>query len=398
MPLTDKAIKSAKPTDKAYKLADSEGMFLMVYPTGNLSWYLKYRISGKEKRLHLGSYPDVSLQEARDRRHAARVKIRNGEDPGAKSKHGNAIASSWGEIADEWLAKYRSTWSDTHIRRVEKAIQHMRPTIGAKKPDEVTAVDLLNELRKLESAGKFETALKTKQAVGQIFRYAIATSRALRDPSADLRGALAPKPRTQHHPHLDAVTLPQFVRSLRGYRGSDVTRLATHLLLLTFVRTTDLRHALPHEIDVPNSLWRIPGERMKNGLPHIVPLSKQALEVLEELEKATASLVRREGAPRWLFPQPRKTDTPISENAILSVIDAINYKGIVTGHGFRGTASTILNENGWPVDAIERQLAHVEGNKVRAAYNHAEYLPQRREMMQWWADYIDRAANSSSSS
>lgn len=380
MALTDKAIKAAKPQDKHYKLADSEGMYLLVSPKGAMTWYLKYRHDGKEKKLHLGQYPEVPLIEARDRRQEAKKTLRQGRDPALFSNTG---ADTFNDVAIEWYGKNKDRWSDRHAERVDRAIKEMRPFIGSMKMTDIEATDILVGVQSIEKRNALTTALKTKQAVAQVFYYAIATGRAKRNPATDLRGALKPRPAPAHYAHLDAKDIPAFIRALREYRGTTVTRIAAWFLLTTFVRTKEMRYAEWSEFDLDGKEWRIPADRMKMSRPHIVPLSTQAVALLRELYAVS-------GKGRLLFPQPRKPDKPISEVAVLTVIAAIGYKDRVTGHGFRGTASTILHEvGGFPTDAIERQLAHVEGNKSKAAYNHAEYLPQRREMMQWWADYLE---------
>lgn len=384
MALTDKAVKAAKPTTQQYKLADSDGMYLLVYPTGRKAWKLKYRINGAEKKLHLGYYPEVSLLEARNLRHEAKKLIRDGIDPAAPTK-GQPQDAEFHEVALEWFEKNKVNWSPRHAQRQLTSIEEMKPFIGHMKIGDIEAPHVLAGIRAIEQRKAFETAHKTKQCISQIFFYAIATGAALRNPANDLRGALEQKPKQKNNPHLNAKELPAFLKAFSQYNGYVVTRLAFKFLLLTFVRTQEMRFAEWSEIDWENKQWRIPAEKMKAKRVHIVPLSTQALAVLEELKLHT-------GKGRLIFPQrAQKAYTekkPISENAILSVIDSIGYKGRITGHGFRGTASTILNENGFPVEAIERQLAHVDGNKVRAAYNHAEYLPKRKEMMQWWADCI----------
>lgn len=363
-------------------------MYLLVSPKGSMTWYLKFRIDGKEKKLRLGNYPETSLQEARDLRQEAKKRVRAGVDP---SLFGLSASQDerWEDIAKEYHQKNKIRWSPRHAERVLSTIEEMAPYIGQKKMDDIEALHILAGIRKIEERGAFETAKKSKQVVGQVFQYGIATGRAKRNPAADLRGALAPRPPIAHNPHLSAKDLPAFLRAFGEYRGTTPTRLAFRFLLLTFVRTQEMRFARWEEFDLKAKEWRIPPERMKAKRLHIVPLADQTVALLEELKKATGN--RSEG---YLFTLPRDRNKPLSENAILTVIAAIGYKGIITGHGFRGTASTILNENGWPADAIERQLAHVEGNKVRAAYNHAEYLPQRKEMMQWWADYVDGAVKS----
>lgn len=383
MPITDKAAKAAAPKEKPYKIADGGGMYLEVMPNGSKYWRLKFRQDGKEKRLALGVYPEISIAEARDKRHEYKKLLRGGEDL-SRAKKRKPMADDFYTIALDWHEKNKASWSKRHIARQMTAIEEMRPFIGNKPIDTIEAPDILEGIRKIEERKAFETAQKTKQAVGQVFYYAIAIGKARRNPAADLRGALEPKPQQINNPHLSDKDLPDFLAAFAGYKGYAVTRLAFRFLMLTFVRTKEMRFAVWDEFDLEKKQWRIPADRMKSGRIHLVPLSKQVLQILKELKQHT----KEDG---YLFPQQHKPDKPISENAVLTVIDAIGYKGRATGHGFRATASTILNEHGYAVDAIERQLAHVEGNKVRAAYNHAEYMPERIKMMQWWADYLDKA-------
>lgn len=380
MALTDKAIKAAKPTNVQFKLADSEGLYLLVYPTGRKAWKLKFRIGQTEKKLHLGYYPEVSLVEAREARNEARKTVRSGIDPTAAKKLKATKELTFNDIALEWHEKNKVNWSKRHQDRTLAAIKEMEKHIGGMAMKKIEAPHILQGIREIESRKAFETAQKTKQTVGQVFFYAIAIGKATRNPANDLRGALEKKPTAIHNPHLTDKELPAFLEAFSKYKGYAVTNLAFKFLLLTFVRTSEMRFAKWDEFDFEKNQWRIPAERMKSGRVHIVPLATQTLAVLKELKIHT-------GKKEYLFIQKNK-DKPISENAVLTIINAIGYKGKATGHGFRATASTILNEHGFNSDYIERQLAHVEGNKVRAAYNHAEYLPQRKEMMQWWGDYL----------
>lgn len=384
MPITDKAAKAAAPKEKPYKIADGGGMYLEVMPNGSKYWRLKYRHEGKEKRLALGVYPEVSILEARDKRHEYKKQIKAKQEiiPASKQKKNT---NDFYSVALEWHERNKAKWSDRHAVRQLASIEEMRDFIGDMPVDEIEAPDILKGIRHIESRRAFETAKKTKQAVGQVFYYAIAIGKAKRNPAADLRGALEPQPAIVNNPHLSEKDLPKFLKAFEGYKGHAVTRLAFRFLMHTFVRTKEMRFAKWPEFDLEKKQWRIPAERMKSGRMHLVPLSKQVLQILKELKPLT----KEDG---YLFPQQHKPDKPISENAVLTIIDAIGYKGKATGHGFRATASTILNEHGFTVDAIERQLAHVEGNKVRAAYNHAEYMPDRVKMMQWWADFLTEKA------
>jgi len=389
MPLNDIACKQAKPREKAYKLADAKGLYLEVAPSGGKWWRLKYRIGGKEKRISLGVYPEVSLKEAREKCDVARKQIASGIDPSdqrkaAKLAGAEDAANSFEVVAREWFAKYSPSWVASHstkiIRRLEKDIF---PWIGNRPISTVTAPDLLAALRRIESRGAIETAHRAQQNCGQIFRYAIATGRAERDPAADLRGALAPVKEKHHASITDPKAIGELLRAISGYQGSFITMCALRLAPLFFVRPGELRKAEWAEFNLDGAEWRIPAERMKMREQHIVPLSSQALAILKELQPIT-------GKGRYVFPGARTNGRPMSENTVNAALRRLGYASDeMTGHGFRSMASTLLNEQGWHRDAIERQLAHAERNAVRAGYNYAEHLPERRRMMQAWADYLD---------
>ncbi|MCU7876787.1 MAG: tyrosine-type recombinase/integrase [Candidatus Thiodiazotropha sp. (ex Lucinoma borealis)] len=387
MALTDTAVRNAKPKEKAYKLFDGGGLFLLVNPKGSRYWRLKYRFQGKEKLLALGVYPDVSLKTARDRRDTARTQIADGIDPGEvrkATKAAQADENSFEAVACEWWSKHEPNWSETHSSRIMLRLKKdVFPWIGNRPIGEITAPELLTVLRRIESRGAVETAHRIHQSCGQIFRYAVATGRAERDSSADLKGALPPTRQKHHASITDPVKIGELLRVTDGYEGSFVTRCALQLASLTFVRPGELRHAEWSEIDLDNSEWRIPAEKMKMSVVHIVPLSTQAVAVLNEINPLT-------GRGKYVFPGVRSLKRPMSENTVNAALRRLGYtKDQMTGHGFRSMASTILNEQGWHRDAIERQLAHAERNSVRAAYNYAEHLPERVKMMQWWADYLD---------
>ena len=388
MPLSDTAIRNAKPKDKPYKLADEKGMYLLVKDMGKY-WRLDYRHEGKRKTLALGVYPEVSLKEAREKRDEARKLLTQGIDPGAERKATRVATSETFEaIAREWFEKFSSAWVDSHsdkiIRRLERDIF---PWIGHRPVREILAPELLTVLRRIEGRGAIETAHRAMQNCGQVFRYAVATGRADRDSAADLRGALPPV-RQEHHASItDPKAIGALLRAIDGYVGSFVTQCALRLAPLVFVRPGELRNAEWREFDLDAGEWRIPAERMKAREPHIVPLSTQALAVLGDLHPLT-------GTGRFLFPSERSRGRPMSNNTVLGALRRMGYSSEeMTGHGFRSMASTLLNEQGWHRDAIERQLAHQERNKVRAAYNYAEHLPERRRMMQAWADYLDGLRN-----
>jgi integrase len=388
--LSDAKVRNAKPKAKPYKIADGEGLFLLITPAGGKYWRLKYFFAGKEKLLALGVYPDVALADARERRAQARRVLANGRDPGEARKEAKRVAvlesaNSFEVVAREWFEKRRHEWAsstaDTMLGRLE---QHILPKLGQRPIADIGPPEVLATLRVIESRGALETARRMMQICGKIFMYAIATGRAERNPVPDLRGALK-TPVVKHHSFLQASDLPAYLGKLEEYDGSLQTKLALRLLLLTFVRTTELRGAQWTEIDWDKAEWRIPAERMKMRELHIVPLSRQAIAVLRELEKHS-------GDRQYVFPNGHKPAAFMSENTMLYALYRMGYHSRATGHGFRSTASTILNEHGFRADVIERQLAHGERNSVRAAYNHAQYLPERREMMQWWADYLDKVA------
>jgi integrase len=387
-PLTDTKVRTTKPADKPQKLFDGGGLFLLVTPSGGKLWRLKYRFGGTEKSLSLGRYPETSLAEARQKRDQASALLAKGVDPGDTKKAQKATGMQETEtfeiIAREWHAKFSRSWASSHakttIRRLELFIF---PWLGNRPIKTITAPELLAALRRIEAKGALETAHRVKQVCGQVFRYAIATGRAERDPSGDLRGAIPPA----SGKHMATITDPKeiagLLRSIDSYRGSIVTRCALQLAPLVFVRPGELRQAEWSEFNLETAEWRIPAEKMKAGAVHIVPLSRQAIDFLREIHPLT-------GHGRYVFPSPRTDSRPMSSNAILSALRRMGYaKEEMSGHGFRSMASTLLNEQGWNRDAIERQLAHAERNSVRAAYNHAEFLPERKKMMQAWADYLD---------
>lgn len=385
MPLSDTSVRNAKPESKPRKLSDGGGMFLLVTPSGGKWWRFKYRFKGKEKLLSLGVYPDVSLKEARERRDEARKLLANGIDPSEMRKaEKNSQADSFEEVAREWYDKFKPSWSDSHALRILRRLeQNIFPWLGSRPIKTISAPDLLAVIRRIEARGAVETAHRALQNCGQIFRYAVACGRAERDPSGDLRGALPPSEEKHHASLTDPKAVAALLRDLDAYEGSFVTRCALRLAPLVFVRPGELRHAEWSEIDLDHAEWRIPAEKMKARTMHIVPLSKQAVEILRELHALT-------GQGKYLFPSVRTGARPMSENTVNAALRRLGYsKDEMTGHGFRSMASTILNEQGWNRDAIERQLAHAERNSVRAAYNYAEFLPERRKMMQSWSDYLD---------
>ena len=363
-------------------------MFLYVQPNGGKWWRIKYRYGGKEKQLSLGTYPRITLKQARKRREEIKQQLEEGLDPSFIRKAPGVVqADSFEAVAREWFNKQLSTWSENHsikiIRRLERDVF---PWIGGMPIGSIEPPTVLQTLRRIESRGAIETAHRAMQNCSQIFRYAVATGRATRDPIPDLKGALTPS-RPEHYATItDPGAIGHLLRAMDGYRGSLITRCALNLAPLVFVRPGELRHAEWAEIDLDTAEWRIPANKMKSRAPHIVPLSRQAIEVLVEIQPSSLF-------SRYVFPG-RTSERPMSENTINAALRGLGYeKGMFTGHGFRSMASTLLNEQGWNRDAIERQLAHAERDSVRAAYNYAEHLPLRREMMQAWADYLDSLKN-----
>ncbi|BEM84918.1 integrase [Serratia marcescens] len=391
MPLTDIKVKTAKPMDKAYKLTDGGGMYLLVKPNGSKYWRLKYRFVGKEKMLSIGVYPDVSLADARQKRDEARKILAAGGDPGEVKKADKlaqklstentfeAIAREWHkQKADRWSLRYRDEIIDTF----EKDIF---PYLGRRPIAEIKPMELLETLRRLEKRGALEKMRKVRQRCGEVFRYAIVTGRAEYNPAPDLATALA-TPKKTHFPFLTAEELPYFIKDLAGYTGSVITKTATQIIMHTGVRTQELRFARWQDIDFEKRLWEVPPEVMKMKRPHIVPLSEQVMELFQSLKPIT-------GMYTLVFVGRNDRTKPISKESVNQVIELLGYKGRLTGHGFRHTMSTILHEQGFNSAWIETQLAHVDKNAIRGTYNHAHYLEGRREMMQWYGDYIDGLAS-----
>lgn len=392
MKLTDVAIRHTKPGGRPLRLFDGNGLYLEVSPSGGKWWRLKYRYEGKEKRLSLGVYPDIGLREARDRCVEARRLLAARVDPAEarrahKASRVEAGAQSFEAIAREWYAKQQPTWAESHadkiIRRLERDVF---PWIGSKNVAAITAPEVLSLLRRIEQRGAVETAHRAQQNCGQVFRYAVATGRATSDPSRDLRGALTPwKP--QHYSTLtSSQAVATLLRDIAAYQGTFVTKCALRLSPFLFVRPGELRRAEWAEIDIRQREWRIPAAKMKRRIMHIVPLANQVVQIFEEVRPLT-------GGGQWVFPGVRSNGEPMSENTVNAALRRLGYeREALTGHGFRGMASTMLHEQGWPSHLIERQLAHGEPNEVKAAYNHAEYLPERRRMMQAWADFLSALA------
>lgn len=388
MSITDIIARTAKPREKPYKIADEKSLYLYIKPNGSKYWRYKYYFVGKEKVLALGVYPEISLKEAREKHSEARKMIRDGIDPSQakkdkKHQHKLETENTFEMIAREWLDNRKEGWTARHagytLRRLEADIF---PVLGSKPINKITAHELLLTIKEVEKRDALDLSHRLLQICGQIFRYAVITAKAERDITADLRGGLKTR-KKENFSYLKEDELPEFFSRLNAYNGELQTKLGLRLLVLTFVRSTELRGAKWEEINFEKAEWRIPAERMKMKELHIVPLSRQALDILKQLKELN-------GSRPFVFPSRTKPETSfISENTILYMLYRLGYHSQATAHGFRSTASTILNEHGFNSDVIERQLAHGERNKVRGAYNHAQRLGERREMMQWYADHMD---------
>lgn len=388
--LTDLDCKNATSGQASIrKLPDGGGLYLWVSADGRKYWRLRYWIAGKEKTLSLGVYPVVTLKEARGKRDSERRRLESGLDPSAERKASRhrqrvAAANSFEAVAREWYQKQLHTWVSSHADDVLRRLEiNLFPDLGRRPIAEIEAPELLACIGKIEKRGAYDLAHRVLQVSGQIFRYGIASGFCKRDLSSDLRGALTPH-KPKHQASVRPEELPALLRAIDAYEaiGDRQTRLALQLLTLTFVRTGELIGAEWQEVDLDGGLWVIPAARMKMKTEHIVPLSSQAIAILNELKTLA-------GVSRFVFPG-RNRDKPMSNNTMLFALYRLGYKGRMTGHGFRSVASTILNEQGYNRDVIERQLAHCERDEVRGAYNRAEYLPQRRIMIQEWADHLDK--------
>lgn len=382
--LTDKAIQSLKPAAKPYKKFDANGLFLLVYPNGRKGWRFKYQFGGREKGISFGSYPDTSLKLARAKRDAARQDLAANIDPSAKrQEEKEALANSFEIVASEWLKRQKSLSASTVRQLRQRLDSYLIPSLGRHPIQKITAPDLLRVLRRIESRGTHETALRVLSLSSRIFRFAIATGKADRNPAADLRGALAPTKTTNFAAITKPTRIGELLRAIEGYQGQPAVIAALKLAPLVFVRPGELRAATWAEIDLNDAEWRIPASRMKMDAEHLVPLSTQAIAIIEALQPVT-------GSGTYLFPSLRSGDRPISDNTLNAALRRLGFgKDEMTAHGFRTMASTRLNEMGFHPDIIELQLAHAERNKVRAAYNKAQRLAERKKMMQTWADYLD---------
>ncbi len=391
MALSAVAIKAAESREKSYKLADRDGLYLVVWPTGARSWKMNYRYLGKQKTLTFGQWPAVGLADARKRCDAAREVLARGEDPSELAKLRRiaasvASANSFEAVADEYLAKIEKEGrSPVTMKKKRWLIGFIDKSIGKRPISAISAPELLLTLRKMEKKGKYETARRLRSTCSQIFRYAIATGRAERDVTVDLRGALI-VPKAVHRPAItDSSEVGGLLRSIASFDGHSTTRVALRLIPHVFVRPGELRHAEWSEFDLESKVWTIPAEKTKMRRPHMIPLSQQALEIIATIEHDAAY-------SRYLFPSLRSVQRPMSENTVNAALRRMGYaQEEMTGHGFRAMAATLLNEMGlWNPDAIERQLAHQDSNAVRRAYARGEFWDELIRMMQHWSDYLDQ--------
>jgi len=389
--LTDSKARSAIADRRPRKLSDGGGLYLHIRPTGSKYWRLAYRFNGKQKLLAIGVYPEVSLAKARKARQDARDNLALGVDPGenkkeSKRKARESSANTFEAVAREWHETKRDWWTAGHAKKIIDSLRsNIFPGIGMLPIDAISPIVLLATIKKIEKRGALDVAGRVLQRCSAVFRYGVVTGKCSTNPAADLRGAMKPLP-THHYKSLSEQDLPEFFQRLDTYDGQLQTKLGLQILAYTFVRTGELRAADWSEIDFELAEWRIPAERMKMRVAHIVPLSHQCLQYFEELRKSSTG----EG---YIFTNQKNRKKCMSENTLLFALYRMGYHSRATGHGFRATASTMLNERGYKPDVIERQLAHVEGNKVRKAYNHAEYLEDRKVMMQDWADLLDSFAH-----
>jgi integrase len=388
MPLSDTSARMAKPRDKPYKLADGHGLYLEVAPNGSRYWRLKYRFDGKEKRLALGVYPVVTLARAREDALEARRLLHDRIDPRERKKERVreakvAARNSFESVARDWHEVMKPKWTLHHAANVIESLEKdIFPVLGARPVAELKAPEIFETIRRIEKRGAIDIAQRVRQRCSAVFAFAIGVGIAENNPVAAMKGVFATR-RKEPRKMLPARELPEFLRNLRAHKGDLMIGVALRLVILTMVRTIELRGARWEEFDFERKMWLIPAERMKMRAPHVVPLSRQALVILEELKSIS-------GSHALVFPGRSERDKPISENTLLYALYRLGYHQRATIHGFRALASTILNESGlWRPDAVERQLAHQEQNAVRAVYHRSEYLEERLRMMQWWADLLD---------
>lgn len=396
MPLTDAKVRNAKPNDKPIKFADGGSLVLEVRPNGSKLWRYRYRIDGKESMLSLGQYFNdkreghVGLEEARAARDAARVLVKQGINPAAQRQSEKLVAqlesaNTFKTVTEEWIGKKKGHWTPYYLRQVERFMaSDVFPKIGDMPIRDVKAAHLLAIIQKAESRGAETVAVLIRQWASAVFRYAVSTLRADSDPAAALKGAIH-RPKVQHHKPLDREGIKKFLDALAEYGGDLATVINLKLLMRTFVRPSELREAKWSEFDLDSAIWVVPAPRMKMREPHAVPLSLQAVQLLRDLHKLT-------GHRPMLFPNTRRADACMSNTTTNRALEYLGFAGQFSSHGFRSTASTMLNELGYRADVIERQLAHKERNAVRRSYNQAEYMPERVLMMQQWSDLIDQIA------
>ncbi|MFV8799748.1 tyrosine-type recombinase/integrase [Yersinia enterocolitica] len=391
MALTDLEIRCAKPQEKPYTKADGNGLSLLVEPNGSKGWRFRYRFAGKPKMLSLGTYPAVSLTEARRKRDEAKKLVMVGINPSDLRKEQKLVQQGEGSntfeaITREWYQRRYDRWSESYRLEMMSTFERdVFPYIGYRPIKEIKPLKLMAVLSKLEKRGATEKMRKVRQRCGEVWKYAIITGRAEYNPAPDLASAFAPHKR-EHYPHLTINEIPEFLSSLASYSGSMLVKLAMRLLILTGTRPGELRQAEWAEFDFDNALWEIPAVRMKMRRPHMVPLPDQAITILKQIQPIS-------GRYQFVFPGRIQHSKPISEMTLNVLIRRIGYGGRATGHGFRHTMSTILHEQGFNTAWIETQLAHVDKNSIRGTYNHAQYLDGRREMLQWYADYMDSLEN-----
>ncbi|MGW9331577.1 tyrosine-type recombinase/integrase [Bosea sp. NPDC055594] len=390
MPLTDIAIRNAKPREKVVKLSDGGGLQLWIEPKGAKLWRLAYRFDGKQKKLSIGPYPAIDLRAARAKREEAKDLLREGKDPGAEKRLAKLTAAASRESTFEVLAsdlraqKVASGKAQTTIDKYDWHISLAAPDLGKRPIAEISAAEILAVLRKVEARGRLETARRLRSIIGQVFRFAIATQRAKDDPTVALRGALTPPIVKSRAAVIERTAFGALLRAVDGYEGARLTTAALKLVALLFPRPGELRWAEWLEFDIAQAVWTVPAGRMKMRRPHAIPLPRQALAVLEEVRRIS-------GNGRYLFPSERSVERPMSENTLNAALRRLGYsKTDHTAHGFRASASTLLNESGmWSADAVERALAHEEEDKSRRAYARGQYWDERVRMAQWWADYLD---------
>ena len=396
--LTELSIKQAKPKEKQYKLTDGEGMYLRVYPNGSKYWQLQYWFDGKQKILSIGVWPDISLKDARDKRYEAKKKIKEGTNPldekkeilksldFIQEKEKLRESTTFQKVAEEWISRKSIEWTERHSRGVKSSLSmHAYPDLGEKPISTISKQDIISTLRKLEAEGKYEACYRLRQKIEAIFSYAEIEGQCIGNPAKGLQQILTkPQPKSQNS--LPISELPEFLEKMDADKvTAPTTLLAMKFIILTFVRTSELRFAdwTEFDIDCTEPLWVIPADRMKMRRTHHVPLSRQAVCILEEIQQYS-------GKEGYVFPQFYNKKKAMSENTLLYFSNRLGYAGRNTIHGFRSVASTVLNESRkWHPDVIERQLAHQESNKVRSAYNRAEHLDERRKMMEWWSNYIE---------